>query len=202
MRRTSDPKIAGVMPLPVRTAGGGTSLTAAAPRRYRGQLTCPLVRQTSSCWRSDWGTASRRAAHRLPASGASTGGPDSSPSTARRNGQIDGSGERSSSIGSQVSPVAPAIATAAVATAGSASRAPGTEKGRVGSFAASSGVSDAARSGASDGVGVSVAASIAAVSMAVSPDSTGTAGGVDAPLSGARAEVFDRRRSLATLGSW
>jgi len=42
------PAIAGVTTLGPETRSRG-SATTCEPRRYRGQLTCPLVRQTSSC---------------------------------------------------------------------------------------------------------------------------------------------------------
>ena len=66
---TSEPSIAGEIARPSRMTGVGVSATTAAPRRYRGQLMWPVDRQTSSCWRSDCGTASARAAHRFAGSG-------------------------------------------------------------------------------------------------------------------------------------
>jgi len=72
-----------------RTGTTGTASSSWRPRRNRGQLAWAAVRQTSSCWRADWGTASARAVQRWAESTVGMAGPrvPSGPSRARY-GQI------------------------------------------------------------------------------------------------------------------
>jgi len=78
--------------------GGATAIASPAtsvPRRYSGQLLCPVVRQTSCCWRADWGVGVPTATQRFAGSGSSTGAAVAPvASIVRRNGQVSGRGER------------------------------------------------------------------------------------------------------------
>ena len=82
----------------VRARGAAAARASAAtraPRRYRGQLLWPAVRQTCNCWRADCGVGSPTATQRFVPFGVSNGGagvPDSS--IVRRNGHVSGTGER------------------------------------------------------------------------------------------------------------